>query len=80
MKKEKIIKFIKSITVDDWSLGAMWLFTLFTFVCAVEAIFFTPLEMWAWGFRNDKLDMTMILSLAGMVFWQGRKIKQLEKK
>ena len=47
---------------------------------AINAIFFTPMIRWKWGFYNDDLIITMILLLLYMLFityWNTIKIKNL---
>ena len=40
-----------------------WGITLFVVCLFIEAIFFTPLEIWAWGVTNKKLEMTWLIAI-----------------
>ena len=60
-----------------------WIILIFFIILIVEAIFFTPLEVWAWGLTNDKLDSVVILGLTIITIrnmFDIYKLKQKENK
>jgi len=78
--KEKFINLCKYIVFEDWRYGVVLFGTFIVFCFMIEAIFFTPLERWTWGFTNKKLEITMIITLGVWCLENQRQIYNLRKK
>ena len=54
---------IMKIMKKTWRIISAWFLPIIIFFMMIDAVFFTPLIRWSWGFYNLELIATMFIIL-----------------